>query len=55
MLVHALQSYTDDLSGGRHNSDAERVHLFSRYQLIVSSVLMASLPQHFCGMHSWNK
>ncbi|KAL5720693.1 anaphase-promoting complex subunit 2 [Ranunculus cassubicifolius] len=47
MLVHALQSYNEGLQGRRHNSDAERVALFSRYHLMVSSVLMTSLPRHF--------
>lgn len=47
MLVHALQSYKDSISEERHNSDAERIHLFSKYQLIVSSVLMTTLPRHF--------
>lgn len=47
MLVHALQLYKDSISEERHNSDAERIHLFSKYQLIVSSVLMTTLPRHF--------
>lgn len=51
MLSHALQSYKDQMSEGRHPSDAERSHLFSRYQLLVSSVLMASLPRHFPGIY----
>ncbi|KAK9277366.1 hypothetical protein L1049_006908 [Liquidambar formosana] len=53
MLVHALQSYKDYISEGRHNSDAERVHFVSKFQLIVSSVLMASLPRHFPEMLHW--
>lgn len=56
MLVHALQTYKDYVSEGRHISDADRVYLFSKYQLIVSSVLMASLPRHFPEMlHSYFK
>ncbi|KAF5449594.1 hypothetical protein F2P56_030023 [Juglans regia] len=47
MLVHALQSYNDQISEGRHPSNSERDHLFSIYQLLVSSVLMASIPRHF--------
>ncbi|RVW84122.1 Anaphase-promoting complex subunit 2 [Vitis vinifera] len=53
MLVHALQSYKDSISEERHNSDAERIHLFSKYQLIVSSVLMTTLPRHFPGSCFW--
>lgn len=41
-LVHALPSYRDQTS--------ERAHLFSTYQLLVSSVLMATLPRHFSGI-----
>ncbi|PIA62798.1 hypothetical protein AQUCO_00200666v1 [Aquilegia coerulea] len=47
ILVHALQSYNEGISKGRYNSDAERVTLFSRYRLMVSSVLMTTLPRHF--------
>ncbi|KAG6654243.1 hypothetical protein CIPAW_05G131900 [Carya illinoinensis] len=47
MLVHALQSYNDQISEGRHPSNSERDHLFSTYQLLVSSVLMARIPRHF--------
>ncbi|KAK7824022.1 anaphase-promoting complex subunit 2 [Quercus suber] len=46
-------SYKDQMSEGRHPSDAERSHLFSRYQLLVSSVLMASLPRHFPEILHW--
>ncbi|KAL0003816.1 hypothetical protein SO802_011377 [Lithocarpus litseifolius] len=53
MLCYALQSYKDQMSEGRHPSDAERSHLFSRYQLLVSSVLMASLPRHFPEILHW--
>lgn len=51
MLVHALQSYQENISEGRHNSDAKRVYLFSKYQLLVCSVLMATLPRHFPGTY----
>ncbi|KAG6670702.1 hypothetical protein I3843_Q044300 [Carya illinoinensis] len=47
MLVHALQSYNDQISEGRDPSNSERDHLFSTYQLLVSSVLMARIPRHF--------
>ncbi|KAI3987672.1 hypothetical protein MKX01_028406 [Papaver californicum] len=47
ILVHALQSYQDVISKGRHPSDVDKVRLLSRYQLMVSSVLMTSLPRHF--------
>ena len=50
MLVHALQSSKDLISEGSHNTDAERAYLFSKYQLLVSSVLMATLPRHFPGI-----
>ncbi|KAA8529398.1 hypothetical protein F0562_033803 [Nyssa sinensis] len=53
MLVHALQSYKDGMSEESHKSDAERIYLFSKYQLRVSSVLMASLPQHFPEILHW--
>lgn len=48
-LVHALQLCTDD-SLERKNTDVRRVYLFSKYRLIVSSVLMTTLPRHFPGM-----
>ncbi|PPR96224.1 hypothetical protein GOBAR_AA24451 [Gossypium barbadense] len=47
MLVHALQSYTDNLTDGKPDFDVGKVDLFSKYQLIVSSILMANLPRHF--------
>ncbi|KAK8508109.1 hypothetical protein V6N13_055562 [Hibiscus sabdariffa] len=47
MLVHALQSYMDHLSDGKPNFDVGKDYLFSKYQLIVSSILMANLPRHF--------
>ena len=34
MLVHALQSFKDTESEGRQSAEAERVRLFSKYQLI---------------------
>lgn len=50
MLVHALQLCTDDTLEGRNTSDVKRVHIFSKYRLIISSVLMTTLPRHFTGM-----
>ncbi|KAF3954659.1 hypothetical protein CMV_020024 [Castanea mollissima] len=47
------ESYKDQMSEGRNPSDAERSHLFSKYQLLVSSVLMASLPRHFPEILHW--
>ncbi|TYH91034.1 hypothetical protein ES332_A13G089900v1 [Gossypium tomentosum] len=47
MLVHALQSYTDNLTDRKPDFDVGKVDLFSKYQLIVSSILMANLPRHF--------
>ncbi|CAM9002041.1 unnamed protein product [Rhodiola kirilowii] len=43
ILVHALQSYNNDIS----HIDSEKVHIVNKYQLNVSSVLMASLPRQF--------
>lgn len=51
VLVHALQSYKDSISEGKHSSDTEKDYLFSKYQWVVSSVLMASLPRHFPSKH----
>ncbi|KAL2904016.1 Anaphase-promoting complex subunit 2 [Bienertia sinuspersici] len=50
MLIHSLQSHRDHLSDKKNSSNAERVYLLSKYQLMVSSVLMASLPRQFPGM-----
>ncbi|PSS28755.1 Anaphase-promoting complex subunit like [Actinidia chinensis var. chinensis] len=49
VLIDALQSYKDSTSDKRQNSDTERLYLISKYQSMVSSVLMASLPPHFPG------
>ena len=49
VLIDALQSYKDSMSDKRQNSDTERLYLISKYQSMVSSVLMASLPPHFPG------
>ena len=52
MLVHGLQSYSDSMPDNKHNLDAERGYLLSTYQLMVSSVLMASLPRQFPGIYA---
>ncbi|KAL3721491.1 hypothetical protein ACJRO7_033915 [Eucalyptus globulus] len=51
ILVHALQSFEGDMSQGKH--DADQSFLFSRYQLTVSSMVMASLPQCFPDILHW--
>jgi len=50
IVVHALQSFKEQSSDDRQNSDTERVHLFSRFQSMLSSTLMTTLPQHFPGI-----
>ncbi|XP_011017572.1 PREDICTED: anaphase-promoting complex subunit 2 isoform X3 [Populus euphratica] len=47
LLVRAL------LLEGKTDSDVEREYLFSKYQLMVSSVLMATLPRHFPELLHW--
>ncbi|KAL9402160.1 hypothetical protein Peur_006009 [Populus x canadensis] len=47
LLVRAL------LLEGKTDSDVEREYLFSKYRLMVSSVLMASLPRHFPELLHW--
>ncbi|KMT07021.1 hypothetical protein BVRB_6g153520 [Beta vulgaris subsp. vulgaris] len=47
MLIHSLQSHRDSILANKDNSDTARVYLLSKYQLMVSSVLMASLPRQF--------
>ncbi|CAL2225111.1 unnamed protein product [Prunus armeniaca] len=49
ILVHALQSYNH----GSHDSNDYRVELFAKYQMSVSSVLMATLPRHFPEILHW--
>ncbi|KAK3001753.1 hypothetical protein RJ639_020480 [Escallonia herrerae] len=53
ILVHALQSYKDSTLEGRLTSDVGRAYLVPKYQLIVSSVLMTSLPRHFPEVLHW--
>lgn len=52
IVVHALQSYKEQSSVDRQTSDTEIVHLFSRFQAMLSSTLMTTLPQHFPGIPS---
>ncbi|KAF3631707.1 Anaphase-promoting complex subunit 2 [Capsicum annuum] len=53
LLAHALQSYEEDKLQEKANPDSIRDYLFSKYQLIVSSVLLTSLPHHFPGILHW--
>lgn len=50
ILVTALDSCKYTTSEG---SDIDRVYLFSKYQLIVSSTLMTTLPRHFPQILHW--
>ncbi|KAJ4972980.1 hypothetical protein NE237_006154 [Protea cynaroides] len=50
ILAHALQSYKERISEGKPSADLERVRLLSKFQLLVSSVLMTSLPRCFPGI-----
>ncbi|EFH59913.1 anaphase-promoting complex/cyclosome 2 [Arabidopsis lyrata subsp. lyrata] len=53
IVVHALQSYKEQSSVDRQTSDTERVHLFSRFQSMLSSTLMTTLPQYFPEILHW--
>ncbi|EOA29494.1 hypothetical protein CARUB_v10012960mg [Capsella rubella] len=53
MLVHALQSFKEQSSEDRQNSDTERANLFVRFQSMLSSTLMTTLPQHFPEILHW--
>uniref|UniRef100_A0A1J3CSJ7 Anaphase-promoting complex subunit 2 n=1 Tax=Noccaea caerulescens TaxID=107243 RepID=A0A1J3CSJ7_NOCCA len=53
IVVHALQSFKEQSSEDRQNSDAERVQLFSRFRSMLSSTLMSTLPQHFPEILHW--
>ncbi|KAG7578753.1 Anaphase-promoting complex subunit 2 C-terminal [Arabidopsis thaliana x Arabidopsis arenosa] len=53
IVVHALQSFKEQSSEDRQNSDIERVRLFSRFQSMLSSTLMTTLPQHFPEILHW--
>lgn len=51
VLVHALEMCRENNPTEKGYSDAERNYLLSKYQLTVTSVLMASLPRHFHGTY----
>uniref|UniRef100_A0A0A0KNJ3 Cullin family profile domain-containing protein n=1 Tax=Cucumis sativus TaxID=3659 RepID=A0A0A0KNJ3_CUCSA len=55
ILVHALQSSRYDLmeKGRQYDAETEVIGLFAKYQLLVSSVLMATLPRHFPDLLHW--
>ncbi|KAL8104658.1 anaphase-promoting complex subunit 2 isoform X2 [Apium graveolens] len=53
MLTHALQPGKETTSQGSQNSDTDLVYLSSKYQLIVSSTLMTTLPRHFLQILHW--
>lgn len=53
LLVSALQAYTDSTPEKVQNMDVEKKYLLSKYQLMVSSVLMATLPRHFPEILHW--
>ncbi|KAL8138133.1 hypothetical protein V2J09_004134 [Rumex salicifolius] len=52
MLIHAFQS-NGHVSDNMDNSEAERSYLLSKFHLLASSVLMASLPRHFPEILHW--
>ncbi|KAJ6794959.1 anaphase-promoting complex subunit 2 [Iris pallida] len=47
VLVHALQSYEESIAKDKMEFQHVESNLTSRYQLMVSSVLLTTLPQHF--------
>lgn len=49
MLIHAFEMCRESKPEELKYSDAERNYILSKYQLTVSSILMASLPRHFPG------
>ncbi|VVB09331.1 unnamed protein product [Arabis nemorensis] len=53
IVVHALQSFKEQSSDAKQNSDAENVHLLSRFRSMLSSTLMTTLPQHFPEILHW--
>ncbi|CAJ1864646.1 unnamed protein product [Sphenostylis stenocarpa] len=53
VLVHGLQSYKDQMSEDKHGFEGEKSYLTSKYQWIVSSVLMATVPRHFPVILHW--
>lgn len=53
VFVHALEMCKENNPTEKGYSDAERNYLLSKYQLTVTSVLMASLPRHFHDVLQW--
>ncbi|KAL1806313.1 hypothetical protein ACET3Z_029381 [Daucus carota] len=53
MLTDALQSCKDTTSEGSQKSATDSAYLSSKYQLIVSSTLMTTLPRHFPQILHW--
>ncbi|XP_058187692.1 anaphase-promoting complex subunit 2-like isoform X2 [Rhododendron vialii] len=54
LLIDVVQPYKDSTPEKRQNSGGtERLHLLSKYQSMVSSVLMATLPPHFPEILHW--
>ncbi|KAH7866289.1 hypothetical protein Vadar_018310 [Vaccinium darrowii] len=54
LLIDVVLSYKDSAPEKRQNSGGtERLHLLSKYQSLVSSVLMATLPPHFPEILHW--
>ncbi|WOL00414.1 hypothetical protein Cni_G09127 [Canna indica] len=47
MLVHALQSYEESTTEGLMKIQDHKSILTSKYQLMVSSILLTTLPMHF--------
>ncbi|CAL9173792.1 unnamed protein product [Musa hybrid cultivar] len=50
MLVHALQSYDDSITDEKMKIQDYRSSLTSKYQLMVSSILLTTVPMHFPGI-----
>lgn len=55
MLVHALQSYDDSITDEKMKIQDYRSSLTSKYQLMVSSILLTTVPMHFPGALSLGK
>ncbi|XP_047323702.1 anaphase-promoting complex subunit 2 [Impatiens glandulifera] len=53
ILVRALQSYKESTLDSRYRGETEKKILFSKYQLIVSTALLSSLPRHFPEILRW--
>lgn len=53
LLVNGLHDYADSEPKNKPNTDVEKKYILSKYQLMVSSVLMATLPRHFPEVLHW--